>query len=103
MIYKWRSDVHSFPELDGQTSSASGPMYVYEYNTRATYGTDVSGWGLNDPLNATWWHLVTERKTRLRRADSQLLATSVFRERWKRTRLVTVHPFLFCVILRRIS
>ena len=61
MIYRWRSDVSSFPSLDGQTSS--GPTYVYEYNTRATYGADISGWGLDDPLNATWWHLVTERET----------------------------------------
>ena len=61
MIYRWRSDVSSFPSLDGQTSS--GPTYVYEYNTRETYGGDISGWGLDDPLNATWWHLVTERKT----------------------------------------
>ncbi|KAI9455922.1 Metallo-dependent phosphatase-like protein [Lactarius psammicola] len=57
--HTWRSDVSSFPALDGQTSF--GPTYVYEYNTRATYGTDISGWGSNDPLNATWWHLVTEQ------------------------------------------
>ncbi|KAH9178518.1 Metallo-dependent phosphatase [Lactarius sanguifluus] len=57
--HTWRSDVNSFPALDGQT--AFGPTYVYEYNTRATYGAGISGWGLNDPLNATWWHLVTEQ------------------------------------------
>ena len=57
---RWRSDVNSFPGLDGQASS--GPSYVYEYNTRETYGKDISGWGPNDPLNATWWHLVTERE-----------------------------------------
>ena len=60
-ICRWRSDVNSFPSLDGQTSF--GPTYVYEYNTRATYGTGINGWGSNDPLNATWWHLVTERET----------------------------------------
>jgi hypothetical protein len=37
-----------------------GPTYVYEYNTRATYGSNIT-WGQDDPLNATWWHLVTER------------------------------------------
>jgi len=57
--HTWRSDVNSYPDLDGQT--ASGPTYVYEYNTRETYGADISGWGSNDPLNATWWHLVTEQ------------------------------------------
>ncbi|KAN0134393.1 Metallo-dependent phosphatase-like protein [Lactarius tabidus] len=57
--HTWRSDVSSFPGLDGQTSS--GPTYVYEYNTRETYGAGISGWGPNDPLNATWWHLVTEQ------------------------------------------
>ncbi|KAF8274298.1 sphingomyelin phosphodiesterase [Lactarius quietus] len=57
--HTWRSDVSSFPDLDGQTSS--GPTYVYEYNTRATYGAGITGWGPNDPLNATWWHLVTEQ------------------------------------------
>jgi sphingomyelin phosphodiesterase len=57
--HTWRSDVHSFPGLDGQTSS--GPSYVYEYDTRSTYGTGITGWGSSDPLNATWWHLVTEQ------------------------------------------
>jgi sphingomyelin phosphodiesterase len=67
--HTWRSDVSSFPELDGQTSS--GPAYVYEYNTRETYGGDITGWGLDDPLNATWWHLVTEQME----ANPSLVAT----------------------------
>jgi sphingomyelin phosphodiesterase len=67
--HTWRSDVNSFPELDGQTSS--GPAYVYEYNTRETYGGDITGWGLDDPLNATWWHLVTEQME----ANPSLVAT----------------------------
>ncbi|KAI0308376.1 Metallo-dependent phosphatase-like protein [Multifurca ochricompacta] len=57
--HTWRSDVNSFPSLDGQTML--GPTYVYEYSTRAAYGANISGWGSNDPLNATWWHLVTEQ------------------------------------------
>jgi hypothetical protein len=57
-ICRWRSDVNSFPGLDGQVKV--GPTYVYEYNTRAAYGSNIT-WGDNDPLNATWWHLVTER------------------------------------------
>ncbi|KAJ6467127.1 Metallo-dependent phosphatase-like protein [Mycena vulgaris] len=56
--YTWTSDVSSFPELDSQLEF--GPTYSLEYNTPETYGPAVPGWGLNDPLNATWWHLVTE-------------------------------------------
>jgi hypothetical protein len=27
---------------------------------RETYGQTITGWTDNDPLNATWWHRVTE-------------------------------------------
>lgn len=57
---RWTSDVSQYPKLDSQIQF--GPVYSYEYNTRATYGADISGWGENDPLNATWWHRVTEGK-----------------------------------------
>jgi sphingomyelin phosphodiesterase len=60
--YRWRSDVNSYPELDGQTKF--GPTYVYEYSARATYGSNIT-WGADEPLNATWWHLVTERASPL--------------------------------------
>ncbi|KAF7332972.1 Sphingomyelin phosphodiesterase [Mycena venus] len=56
--YTWTSDVSSFPKLDSQLEF--GPTYSLEYSTRETYGPAVPGWGLNDPLNATWWHRVTE-------------------------------------------
>ncbi|KAH9944018.1 sphingomyelin phosphodiesterase [Epithele typhae] len=56
--HTWKSDVNSFSQLDNQT--ALGPTYEYEYSTRAAYGANVTGWGANDPLNGTWWHLVTE-------------------------------------------
>ncbi|KAJ7775364.1 Metallo-dependent phosphatase-like protein [Mycena metata] len=56
--YTWTSDVSSFPALDSQVEF--GPTYSLEYNTRETYGAAAPGWGPNDPLNATWWHLVTE-------------------------------------------
>jgi sphingomyelin phosphodiesterase len=56
--YRWRSDVSAFPGLDGQTRF--GPTFVHEYSTRAAYGSNIT-WGKDDPLNATWWHLVTER------------------------------------------
>lgn len=55
---RWKSDVSSYPDLDGQLEF--GPVYTYEYNTRATYGGSIPNWTANDPLNATWWHRVTE-------------------------------------------
>ena len=78
---RWRSDVNSFPKLDGQTSF--GPTYVYEYSTRATYGTGISGWGSNDPLNATWWHLVTDRETAFAPSTRASLLTQFLLQRWK--------------------
>lgn len=50
--------MNSFPALDAQAEF--GPVFKYEYNTRQTYGANITGWGDNDPLNATWWHRVTE-------------------------------------------
>ncbi|KAI0660497.1 Metallo-dependent phosphatase [Cubamyces menziesii] len=56
--HTWKSDVNSYPQLDKQ--SVRGPTFEYEYSTRKAYGGSVPGWGPNDPLNASWWHLVTE-------------------------------------------
>ncbi|RDX52009.1 sphingomyelin phosphodiesterase [Lentinus brumalis] len=56
--HTWKSDVNTFPQLDGQLEF--GPTYEYEYSTREAYGASISSWGPNDPLNATWWHHVTE-------------------------------------------
>ena len=42
-------------------SKPYGPTFDFEYNTREAYGSNIP-WGANDPLNATWWHLVTERE-----------------------------------------
>jgi hypothetical protein len=55
---RWKSDVSTYPGLDPQTEF--GPIYSYEYNTRETYGGKIENWTENDPLNATWWHHVTE-------------------------------------------
>ena len=55
--YRWASDVSEYAILDGQT--AAGPTYSYEYSTREAYGKTIH-WKAHDPLNATWWHLVTE-------------------------------------------
>ena len=57
-LYSWFSDVTTYPDLDNQT--AVGPTYAFEYSTRDAYGKNIQGWGPDDPLNATWWHLVTE-------------------------------------------
>ncbi|KAF9502285.1 Metallo-dependent phosphatase [Pleurotus eryngii] len=67
--HTWRSDVSTFPGLDSQIEL--GPTYTYEYNTRETYGKTIQDWGANDPLNATWWHRVTEAME----ADNSLVAT----------------------------
>ncbi|KAF4604855.1 hypothetical protein EYR40_003637 [Pleurotus pulmonarius] len=67
--HTWRSDVSTFPGLDSQLEL--GPTYAYEYNTRETYGKTIQDWGASDPLNATWWHRVTEAME----ADNSLVAT----------------------------
>ena len=36
-----------------------GPTYAFEYSTRDTYGKSFN-WPEDGPLNATWWHRVTE-------------------------------------------
>ncbi|KAH0828944.1 hypothetical protein J3R83DRAFT_2369 [Lanmaoa asiatica] len=54
--YTCMSAVDGFPELDNQTEY--GPTYAFEYSTREAYGGNIT-WGATDPLNATWWHLVT--------------------------------------------
>ncbi|KAI0654136.1 sphingomyelin phosphodiesterase [Cubamyces menziesii] len=56
--YTWISDVSSYPALDAQTDF--GPAFEFEYSTRDAYGAAVPDWGPDDPLNATWWHRVTE-------------------------------------------
>ena len=81
--YRWWSDVNSYPTLDGQTNF--GPTYSYEYSTREAYGTNIP-WGANDPLNATWWHHVTERASHL--SPSYFSSDSLFHlQKWRRTRV----------------
>lgn len=55
--YTWISRVDEYPLLDNQTEV--GPTYFLEYNTREAYGRNIL-WDASAPLNATWWHLVTE-------------------------------------------
>ncbi|KAF8553428.1 sphingomyelin phosphodiesterase [Imleria badia] len=58
-------DSATFDILDAYTQ-----RYVLEYSTREAYGQNIT-WGANDPLNATWWHLVTEHME----YDSSLVET----------------------------
>ncbi|KAJ4472551.1 Metallo-dependent phosphatase [Lentinula edodes] len=67
--FTWKSDVNVFPELDSQLEF--GPTYAFEYSTREAYGQNITGWTDSDPLNATWWHLVTEAME----ADNSLVTT----------------------------
>ncbi|KAL8279118.1 hypothetical protein RQP46_008576 [Phenoliferia psychrophenolica] len=52
------SNVSTFAALDGQTEH--GPAYNFEYSTREAYGGNIT-WPASAPLNATWWHRVTEQ------------------------------------------
>jgi hypothetical protein len=52
--YTFYSDVSTFPNLTN-----SGPVFEFEYSTRAAYGPAIS-WPDEAPLNATFWHKVTE-------------------------------------------
>ncbi|RFU31936.1 hypothetical protein B7463_g4446, partial [Scytalidium lignicola] len=54
--YTFYSDVSSFPDLPG---THHGPVFKFEYSTRETYGPALN-WPANAPLNATFWHGVTE-------------------------------------------
>ena len=56
----YKAGVDTFSALDSQTQY--GPTFEFEYGTRETYGTNIP-WNDNDPLNATWWQLVTERES----------------------------------------
>ncbi|CAG7960322.1 unnamed protein product [Penicillium olsonii] len=48
------SDVAAYPSLN-----ETGPTFQLEYSTREAYG-GAAGWDQDDPLNATFWHRVTE-------------------------------------------
>ncbi|KAG9233801.1 sphingomyelin phosphodiesteras-like protein [Amylocarpus encephaloides] len=52
--YTFYSDVSSYTTLN-----SSGPVYRFGYSTRETYGPAIS-WPKQDPLNARFWHEVTE-------------------------------------------
>ncbi|MCJ1314253.1 hypothetical protein MMC25_007933 [Agyrium rufum] len=59
--YTFYADVNSFPDLDPHSgvSPTEGPTYRFEYSTRNAYGPQAK-WPATAPLNATFWHQVTE-------------------------------------------
>ncbi|CAK7226271.1 hypothetical protein SCUCBS95973_006144 [Sporothrix curviconia] len=61
--YTFYADVDTFEMLNvnvsDTTSIAAGPEFRFEYSTRAAYGA-AAGWPADAPLNATFWHRVTE-------------------------------------------
>lgn len=54
--HTYYANVSTFSSLD---SAPHGPVYHREYSTRSTY-TLSPPWPKTSPLNATYWHLVTE-------------------------------------------
>jgi hypothetical protein len=53
------ANVSAFAGLD---PAETGPVWKHEYSTRETYGPAAAagGWPADAPLNATFWHAVTE-------------------------------------------
>lgn len=58
--WTFTSPVDSYTNL-----TSTGPTYSLEYSTRDAYGS-AAGWAAGDPLNATFWHRVTEAMERNR-------------------------------------
>jgi len=56
--YTFFSNVSSFYDSSFDPA-ATGPIYEIEYRTREAYGR-AAGWPEDAPLNATFWHMVTE-------------------------------------------
>lgn len=63
--YTFYADVDAFAGLDdaAAAAAATGPVFQLEYSTREAYGA-AAGWPADAPLNATFWHAVTEAMER---------------------------------------
>ncbi len=60
--HTYYADVSAFGAID---AAATGPVWRHEYSTRDTYGGPaVADWPATAPLNATFWHRVTEAMER---------------------------------------
>ncbi|KAK3944998.1 Metallo-dependent phosphatase-like protein [Diplogelasinospora grovesii] len=55
------ADVNTFNHLNA--TDGEGPVFQYEYSTREAYGA-AADWPETAPLNATFWHRVTEAMER---------------------------------------
>jgi hypothetical protein len=55
--YTYYTSVSENRKLDPATN---GPIFKFEYSTRDTYGPSIN-WPADAPLNATFWHLVSEQ------------------------------------------
>ncbi|KAK3402977.1 Metallo-dependent phosphatase-like protein [Sordaria brevicollis] len=55
--YTFFSDVGTYTSLPSK--EGQGPVYEFEYSTRDVYGSAIN-WPKTAPLNATFWHEVTE-------------------------------------------
>ena len=54
--YTYYSNLSTYATLN---PSETGPVFQFSYSTRDTY-QPINGWPADAPLNATYWHLVTE-------------------------------------------
>lgn len=54
--HTYYADVSTFGSIN---ASVTGPVWRYEYSTRDAYPV-AGGWPADAPLNATYWHKVTE-------------------------------------------
>ncbi|SMY28445.1 unnamed protein product [Zymoseptoria tritici ST99CH_1A5] len=63
--YTFTADVSSFSNL-----TTTGPVFSLEYSTREAYGA-AADWPAEAPLNATFWHKVTEAMEKDRKLVSQ--------------------------------
>lgn len=73
--YTFYSDVSTFSDVDatnaaaasenGTAADAHGPVFQLEYSTRGEYGAQAA-WPADAPLNASFWHAVTEAMERNR-------------------------------------
>ena len=62
-VYESHTYYSNVSTYQAMNSSATGPVWKYEYSARDTYGPQAN-WSRSDPLNATFWHRVTEAMER---------------------------------------
>ena len=53
-----------YSNISDTSTWTDGPVWEYEYSTRKAYDDEETTWPKDAPLNAAWWHDVTERMAR---------------------------------------